>query len=349
MTGLLDLFDPDKKHDQRGINIPLGLLSAAAGAFQGGPQTGDAIGGALGGGLGFISQMQQQRAKQQKLNQPKVMPAASQLIDPRTGQPVGQQVPFRPSRPPSMPEVIKLQGVLSQLPPGHPARPSIEARIKKLTAPPQSLVTINQPSPAINRIIEKADTRADVQRGIQENAKLQMDLLDQGLRTGAIQPFVTSMSGYLKDIFPKIKINPNLAGAEAFRALSNQAALRLRNPESGLGLTGNTSDRDLTFLKQSVANLGQTPEANRILLIVAQAKARREMALSEMKRDMLHDNKGFKGFGQAKKAYIESNSIFTDEEKAQIKQLAGGAGTPMPTQAPAAKTRRYNPETGKIE
>ena len=85
---------------------------------------------------------------------------------------------------------------------------------------------------------------------------------------------------------------------------------------------------DLTFLKQSVANLGNTPEANRILLIVAKAKSRREMALAEMKRDHLIDNKGFKGFGLVKKKFVSQNSIFTEEEKKQIKQLAGGSSPP---------------------
>ena len=40
----------------------------------------------------------------------------------------------------------------------------------------------------------------------------------------------------------------------------------LRNSASSMGLTGNTSNRDIKFLKESVAGLEKTEEGNRIIL-----------------------------------------------------------------------------------
>lgn len=68
-----------------------------------------------------------------------------------------------------------------------------------------------------------------------------------------------------------------LDDTQALAALANQAALKMRNPESGYGLTGNTSDRDLSFLVNSVFNLGNSPQANRLIIEIAQAKAERQV------------------------------------------------------------------------
>lgn len=59
-----------------------------------------------------------------------------------------------------------------------------------------------------------------------------------------------------------------MAEAEVFNAISNQLALLIRNPDSGMGLPGATSNRDLNFLIESVPNLGTSVEGNKLLLEV---------------------------------------------------------------------------------
>lgn len=71
-----------------------------------------------------------------------------------------------------------------------------------------------------------------------------------------------------------------LAESQGARGLMNQMALMLRNPESGFGLTGNTSDRDLRFLRESVPGFTNTPEGNLELIKIARQLAQRRQDIA---------------------------------------------------------------------
>ena len=57
-----------------------------------------------------------------------------------------------------------------------------------------------------------------------------------------------------------------LGEAEAARALSNKLALSLRNPAGGEGMPGQMSDRDLSFLKESIPSLENSPQGWRAMV-----------------------------------------------------------------------------------
>jgi hypothetical protein len=104
-------------------------------------------------------------------------------------------------------------------------------------------------------------------------------------------------------------------------------ALRLRNPDSGFGLTGNTSDRDVTFLKDSVAGIEKTPEGNRAVLTIMMAKQRREAFLSRAKAEYIFQTGSLAGWGDFKKGLVDQTPFFEDDEAAFISSL----GQPPPT------------------
>jgi len=120
----------------------------------------------------------------------------------------------------------------------------------------------------------------------------------------------------------------NVSSQELVTAMQNQQALRLRNPESGFGLTGNTSDRDVRFLKETVAGLEKTEQGNVAMLTVMMAKQRRDAQIERLKADYIFENGTLKGWGEARKRFVEATPLFDEQESALLtglKQQTGGA------------------------
>ena len=103
--------------------------------------------------------------------------------------------------------------------------------------------------------------------GLRGKLDIMKEILDSGLQTGALAGLSKTAKGFAQSLFPNTPID-GLAEAEVFTALSNQLALLIRNPESGMGLPGATSNADLIFLKESVPGLQKSPEGNLMLIEV---------------------------------------------------------------------------------
>lgn len=116
---------------------------------------------------------------------------------------------------------------------------------------------------------------------------------------------------------------------EAMQAQQNQMALRLRNPESGFGLTGNTSNRDVQFLKDAVAGIEKTPEGNRAVLTIMGAKQRRDAFLSSAKADYIFANGTLAGWNDYREQIVESTPFFAADEREFLASLGGGAAAPQ--------------------
>jgi hypothetical protein len=117
----------------------------------------------------------------------------------------------------------------------------------------------------------------------------------------------------------------NLNNQEWMRALQHQQALRLRNPESGFGLTGNTSDRDIGFLTLAVAGIDRLQESNEMILMSMIAKQRRDAQIEYLKADYLWENRSgawnLHGFEEHLLEWAEVNSFFTPEEEQRIAEI----------------------------
>lgn len=97
--------------------------------------------------------------------------------------------------------------------------------------------------------------------------------LDSGdLKTGIGSKFVSRIGSFASYLGVPEDSLKGLTQTEMYEALSNRLALQVRNPESGLGLPGNTSNRDLNFLKDSVPGLAKSVAGNKLLIQVMKAK-----------------------------------------------------------------------------
>jgi len=111
-------------------------------------------------------------------------------------------------------------------------------------------------------------------------------LSDPDLRTGfggEIRTQIGSLAMTLGASDEWVSENIQAVGpAENFRAVQNIAALALRNPDSGFGLTGNTSNRDVQFLLAAVPGLNNTREANELLLDIMEQRVRVQQGAAEI-------------------------------------------------------------------
>ncbi len=120
--------------------------------------------------------------------------------------------------------------------------------------------------------------------------------------------------------------------SEVLEAVSNELALRLRNPESGGGLTGNTSDKDLRFLRDSVPGLAKTPRGNAILIKMAIEVEDRKIKVARMAERHF---KEFSEFGprwddtMAKLA--EDSPLFGEKRRNELQKKIEKAGGTTPT------------------
>ena len=143
-------------------------------------------------------------------------------------------------------------------------------------------------------------------------------------KTGALEPFKVKVAALAEAFDLKINIT-GLGAAQAFDALSSELALRLRNPDSGLGLTGNTSNRDLAFLRAAVMGLGKTKLANEILMNLSIAALDRQIEVAEATEEYFNsNNKSLDGVrGHLKEKFGETQLVFDETVKTTIHKSIG--------------------------
>lgn len=116
----------------------------------------------------------------------------------------------------------------------------------------------------------------------------------------------------------------DLANQETLLAFQNQMALTLRNPESGFGLTGNTSNFDIQFLKAAVAGLDKTPAANQIVLMIFGGRLRRRATINDATANWISQT-GKLPAGEEFRDYlneiIEKEPLLTADETKEIMEL----------------------------
>lgn len=116
-------------------------------------------------------------------------------------------------------------------------------------------------------------------------------LLDTGLKTGSLAGLSKSFKGVLSSVLG-VEIE-GLAEAEALEAISNKLALEVRNPASGMGLPGATSNRDLDFLIASIPGLRKSVKGNRLMIALAKEQHKMRQALDREQARIIKENGGF--------------------------------------------------------
>lgn len=154
-------------------------------------------------------------------------------------------------------------------------------------------------------------SKADIAQGLMNSFDAFQSVM-HGLDTGL-------MSGVYADLNRLgasfgLEIDPDADKLQAARAISNQIALRLRNPESGMGLTGNTSDRDVRFLLAAVPRIQNTEGGNAILLDMWGRIQERALLKAQMaaEYEQKHGRFSKTRFEKEWKEYVDANSLFPD-------------------------------------
>jgi len=116
-------------------------------------------------------------------------------------------------------------------------------------------------------------------------------LLDTGLKTGSLAGLSKSFKGVLSSVLG-VEIE-GLAEAEALEAISNKLALEVRNPASGMGLPGATSNRDLDFLIAAIPGLRKSVKGNRLMIALAKEQHKMRQALNREQSRIIKENGGY--------------------------------------------------------
>jgi hypothetical protein len=119
----------------------------------------------------------------------------------------------------------------------------------------------------------------------------------------------------------------DLSDQELIRKTSNELALRLRNPESGLGLTGNTSNQDLNFLKDSVIGLQRTERGNMKIIDSMKKMNKIKVDMAKKQQQIIRENKGVVPYDLDERMmdFVDKYQMFSKEELSDIKK----ASTPV--------------------
>ena len=128
-------------------------------------------------------------------------------------------------------------------------------------------------------IQNKAQTASDTLATLDEAEKA----IDSGIYTGfggeAAQAFRRAASAVGLG-------NPDdTAAGEMLQKIQNEMAMIVRNPDSGMGLPGAASDKDVEFLKSTQVGLGRSPQANRMFIEAARRVKNRQIEIAHRAND----------------------------------------------------------------
>ena len=154
--------------------------------------------------------------------------------------------------------------------------------------------------------------------------KRMQGILNKGLRTG----FGASTTASIKRTLSALtgESYEGLAEAELFNALGNQLALLIRNPDSGMGLPGATSNRDLTFLLDGVATLNKSPEGNLLILDMYEKTFNMQKDVIDLQNELIKENGGIPplDIDAQLSEFVSNYELLDEKDYARIQQMQGG-------------------------
>ena len=210
------------------------------------------------------------------------------------------------------------------LPAGDPRRDEYSRAIAASGAPRQETAYDQEIGRQFAQGYQSIATKADAAR--QGNATL--DAHDQALSnpdvvTGALGP--TALGLRRAAVAMGIGDADTVADSELVQTIGNQLALQLRNPETGMGMPGAVSDRDLQFLRESVPGLANTVAGNRRLLDYTRRLNQRAMQIEQLANDYAQRNGRLDtGFRAQLAQWAAANPLFPEAQAAAQQSPAAG-------------------------
>jgi len=164
---------------------------------------------------------------------------------------------------------------------------------------------------ADSKALDSIYAQSDVAQKFTDSADLFADIMD-GVETGALADMQVDLWRAAASV--GIEIPPDADKMQAGRSISNQLALMFRNPESGFGLTGGTSDKDVRFLKEIAPRIVNTPGGNKIIVEVLKRLGQRAIERSAAATKYEQDNGRFNkaDFERQWNEYSKNTNLFDD-------------------------------------
>ncbi|MEO1892532.1 MAG: hypothetical protein ABGX84_06945 [Alcanivorax sp.] len=153
-------------------------------------------------------------------------------------------------------------------------------------------------------------------------AEEMLGILNRGLETGALAPLSSGINKFSQSAFGYNLTGLDPAEAERFEAISNQLAKQLRVPGEGV-----MTDKDFEIYRASTANLGATPQANRLAINSFVRAQRRNQEKAEQMDQWIKENGSMTGFQGYWNRYMTENPLYSEQEAARIRQMSGGGGS----------------------
>lgn len=191
-------------------------------------------------------------------------------------------------------------------------------RIKGVTVP-ETGTNINMPAGQKQEDIEMSKLNVSRYEGnlkAYDTSRMKYDNMKvaQRLMQNAEQGTLSGAKLGVAQIFQSmgLEVNPKWDDTSALKALSNQLAMEARDTSEGKGLSGNTSDRDLQFLKSSTIGIEKMPNANKIVSDILMSKAKREMDITKLATDYYEAKGNWKGWNDYKQKWVDQHSLIDD-------------------------------------
>jgi hypothetical protein len=194
----------------------------------------------------------------------------------------------------------------------------------RMTKPPSMSVTNNigdKMAPGPKKFAEESgklfaeDWKA--MRDGRKNARDMMnqyDVIDEALDTGVRTGQWGDAELSLRKIGQAIGVDTDptkVAGGELLKSVTNKMALIMRNPESGMGMPGSVSDRDIEFLKAAQPGIDQTPTGNRTMLDIFRRIEQRKIDIANLADKYVKDvGQLDEGFDAKVKEFADKNPLF---------------------------------------
>ena len=203
-----------------------------------------------------------------------------------------------------------------------------------------SFKRLSKPETTIDMKQETAEGQAfgkalvDDYTGVREKAQAAEEELNAVLaarnipvQTGSLEPAKAAAAAVLQSLgVDPSKMNlPDPSNAQAFNAAIGNVVLG----KAG-SMKGTISDKDIAFLKQTMAGLGATPQANAMMLDMSEKLARRKIEKFDFYNSYREENGSLNGASKAWGKHVNSNPLFQPAEN-QGQPTSGQAQSPAPT------------------
>ena len=172
-----------------------------------------------------------------------------------------------------------------------------------------------------------SDTQKEAKNAINQNRQLNAlsQLLEQQA-TGRGTPTIRNIQALAQTFGIPIGDPKEVGAFQASETLIAEIALRMRNPESGLGLTGNTSEKDLAFLRSIPPSAGKSKIGNRLTVNALKKINDRKIAVARLADSLASDDGRFSFEDINKIRALEETPIFGEKDRALLADAQNEAG-----------------------